>query len=255
MQKTMRVALFVTCLVDLMRPEIGIATLALLEAAGCEVSVPQGQTCCGQPGYNSGERATALHLAREFVRQFEGYDYIVLPSGSCTGMIKLHYDELLKDEPEWRARMLALRDKIYELSQFLQDVACPPHLPLRAAADMPAHLTYHDSCSGLRELGIAQQARKLLAQLPGVQMSEMRDCSACCGFGGTFSVKYAAISAAIADEKCVNIQASGAQAVVLGDLGCILNIEGRLRQRGDHQTRVLHFAQMLAGPLASEERE
>lgn len=242
----MRVALFVTCLVDMMRPEIGIATLALLEAAGCTVEVPPGQTCCGQPGYNSGEKKTARILAEQFLLQFEAYDYVVLPSGSCAGMIKQHYQVILVDAPELLVRMQALQARVFELSQFLTQVACPAQLPLALDVQMPQRITYHDCCSGLRELGIKQQPRALLAKVTQVQLHEMKDCESCCGFGGSFSVKYGAISSAIADEKCQRILASDTQAVVLGDLGCMLNIEGRLSCRGD-TTQVLHFAQLLAG--------
>ncbi len=249
----MRVALFVTCLVDLMRPEIGIATLALLEAAGCTVDVPEAQTCCGQPSYNSGEVANTRRLAEQFLQQFEAYDYIVLPSGSCAGMIKHHYQRILHDAPELLSRMQALQAKVFELSQFLDQVACPSKLPLTANPQMPTQITYHDSCSGLRELGIAKQPRSLLAKIEHLQLHEMADCQSCCGFGGSFSVKYGEISSAIADEKCKKIAASGTQAVVLGDLGCILNIEGRMQRRGE-RTQVLHFAQVLAGDLSTLNR-
>ena len=248
----MRVALFFTCLVDMMRPEIGVASLKLLRAAGCEVFVPGGQTCCGQPAYNSGERNTTRTLAIQFIEQFEGFDYIVIPSGSCAGMIKTHYDDVLKDDPKWRARLTQLRERIYELSQFLHSVARPKHLPLQANLGASLQFTYHDSCSGLRELGIAQQPRALLAEIPNASLVEMKDCRSCCGFGGSFAVKYGAISSAIVDEKCAQIQETGADAVVLGDLGCMLNIEGRLRRQGDQQTQVLHFAQLLAGDIASQ---
>lgn len=239
----MRVGLFATCLVDLMRPEIGFSVLKLLEKAGCEVMVPEAQTCCGQPGYNSGERAGARDLAEKFLREFEMFDYVVVPSGSCAGMIRQHYGDLLRDDPELNGRYERLRERVYELTDFLVNVAGLETLD----SDFAGRITYHDSCSGLRELGIKAQPRALLARLPGVQLTEMKDCEACCGFGGTFSVKYGNISTAIVDEKCANIRDSGADAVVLGDLGCILNIEGRLRRTGDARTRVLHIAQVLAG--------
>lgn len=248
----MRVALFVTCLVDMMRPEIGVASLKLLRAAGCEVFVPSAQTCCGQPAYNSGERNTTRALAIQFIEQFEGFDYIVLPSGSCAGMIKTQYDDVLKDEPIWRARMAQLNSRIYELSQFLYSVARPKRLPLQPDLQATFQFTYHDSCSGLRELGIAHQPRALLAELPNANLVEMKDCRSCCGFGGSFAVKYGAISSAIVDDKCAQIQETGTDAVVLGDLGCMLNIEGRLRRQGDQQTQVLHFAQLLVGDIATQ---
>lgn len=242
----MRVGLFVTCLVDAMRPEIGFSVLKLLEAAGCEVIVPETQTCCGQPGYSSGDRAAARALAEKFVEEFEGFDYVVIPSGSCGGNVKTHYADLFADDPEWSARMARLAPRVYELTDFLHNVARIQALP--GAGKCAATVTYHDSCCGLRELGVQHQPRALLAQA-GVELTEMKDSRQCCGFGGTFAVKYGDISTAIVDDKCANIQASGADAVVLGDLGCMLNIEGRLRRTGDHKTRVLHVAQVLAGDI------
>jgi len=239
----LRVGLFVTCLVDAVRPEIGFSTLKLIEGAGYEVVVPEAQTCCGQPAYNSGDSRTARELAEKVLREFEGFDYVVLPSGSCGGQIKGQYLELFRDDPDLKARVERLAGKTYELTDFLVNVAKVTGLP----SSFAGHITYHDSCAGLRELGVKQQPRALLAKLPGVRLTEMKDCQQCCGFGGTFSVKYGDISGAIVDEKCRNIQASGADAVVLGDLGCILNIEGRLRRTGDEKTRVLHIAQVLAG--------
>jgi L-lactate dehydrogenase complex protein LldE len=242
-----RVALYVTCLVDLMRPEIGFAAIKLLEHAGCEVVVPEGQTCCGQPAYNAGDRPAAHRLAERVLEQLEGYDYVVVPSGSCGGMIKTHYLELFSDDPSLRTRMNELAPKVYELTDFLSTVMKLEDIPGRAEGCV----TYHDSCSGLRELGVQAQPRALLAKIPGLSVAEMRDSRGCCGFGGTFSLKYGNVSAAIADEKISNIQATGAQAVVLGDLGCMLHIEGRLRRIGDDKTQVLHVAEVLAGELGA----
>ena len=238
----MRVGLFVTCLVDLMRPSIGFAALELLEQAGCEVIVPDTQTCCGQPGYNAGDRASGLALARKVLAEFEDFDYIVAPSGSCAGMMRTHYPDLFRDQPE-RARVEAMCARTYELTEFLVDVMKFKASPKKSTKI----ITYHDSCSGLRELGVKAQPRALLAQVQGVTLKEMDECEACCGFGGTFAVKYGDISTHIADRKCESIKASGADAVVLGDLGCMLNIEGRLRRRGDEKTEVLHVAEVLAG--------
>jgi L-lactate dehydrogenase complex protein LldE len=243
----MRVGLFVTCLVDMMRPEIGFSTLKLLEAAGCEVVVPDMQTCCGQPAYSSGERKAARDLAEKFLNEFEGFDYVVIPSGSCGGTVKTHYQDLFGDDPALLARMNLLAPRIFELTDFLHAVAKPGHLPCDAGR-LTGRVTYHDSCAGLRELGIEAQPRALLRQC-GMEVTEMKDSRACCGFGGTFALKYGNISTAIADEKCENIHAARADAVVLGDLGCILNIEGRLRRTGDERTRVLHIAQVLAGDI------
>jgi len=238
----MRVGFFVTCLIDLVRPEIGFSAIKLIERAGFEVVVPPAQTCCGQPAYNSGERGLARDLAEKTLREFEQFDYVVVPSGSCGGMIRAHYGDLFGDDPELAGRFGRLRPKVFELTDFLVNVA-KVELPEGSFA---GPVTYHDSCSGLRELGVKLQPRALLAQT-GVEVTEMKGCEHCCGLGGTFAVKYGDISTAIVDEKCDNIRASGASAVVLGDLGCMLNIEGRLRRTGDTTTRVLHIAQVLAG--------
>ena len=239
----MKVGLFITCLVDVMRPEIAEASVRLLESAGCTVEVPMAQTCCGQPGYNSGDSVSARDLALKFLLEFEGFDYVVTPSGSCGGMVRQHYPALFADDPDLRNRIDALSQKTFELTAFLHDVIGLASLPGRFAGEV----TYHDSCSGLRELGVQAQPRALLALNPSIRLTEMKDARACCGFGGTFAVKYGDISSAIVDEKIGHIHASGAPCVVLGDLGCMLNIEGRLRRTGDNTTRVLHIAQVLAG--------
>lgn len=239
----MRVGFLVTCLVDLMRPRIGFAAIKLLEAGGAEVYVPPTQTCCGQPAYNSGDRADALALARKLIGEFEGCEYLVAPSGSCSGMVRKHYAELCKDDPALLARAEALAARSYELTDFLVRV-----LRLdKAPGTFTGTITYHDSCAGLREMGVKAQPRRLLATMPGVTIREMTDAETCCGFGGTFSLKFGEISSAMVDNKCRNINDSGAGTVVLGDLGCMLNIEGRLRRRGDNTTRVLHVAEVLAG--------
>jgi L-lactate dehydrogenase complex protein LldE len=238
-----RVGLFVTCLVDLMRPRIGFAALALLERAGCEVHVPGAQTCCGQPGYNSGDRAGALRLAEKTLAEFEAFDYVVAPSGSCAGMIRAHYEELFADRPAWQQRVRSLAAKTYELSDFLVRVMKFENV----TGEFSGTVTYHDACSGLRELGVKRQPRALLAKVKGLTLKEMDEAEACCGFGGTFAVKFGDISTRIVDKKCDCVTASKVDAVVLGDLGCMLNIEGRLRRRGDHTTRVLHVAEVLAG--------
>jgi L-lactate dehydrogenase complex protein LldE len=205
--------------------------------------VPATQTCCGQPGYNSGDRASALALARKVLAEFEGFDYVVAPSGSCAGMIRTHYPDLFRDSPHHLARAEALCAKTYELTDFLVNVARTDSVP----GTFDGAITYHDSCAGLRELGVKAQPRALLAKVSGLTLTEMAQPEQCCGFGGTFAVKYGDISAHIADRKCADIAACSANAVVLGDLGCMLNIEGRLRRRGDTTTRVLHVAEVLAG--------
>lgn len=239
----MRVGLYVTCLVDLMRPSIGMAALQLLEQAGCEVVVPSAQTCCGQPGWNSGDRPSARALALKVLDELEGCEHVVLPSGSCAGMIRVHYPELFAGEPGLLARARALASRTYELTEFLVNVLKIDSVPGR----FEGTLTYHDSCSGLRELGIKQQPRELLGKVPGALLSEMAASEVCCGFGGTFAVKFGEISSAMAQKKCRHIHESGADAVVLGDLGCMLNIEGRLRKDGDSKTQVLHIAEVLSG--------
>jgi L-lactate dehydrogenase complex protein LldE len=239
----MRVALYVTCLVDLMRPSVGFASLRLLEAAGCEVIVPEGQTCCGQPAWSSGNRPLAIDLAKKAIGELEGYDYVVIPSGSCAEHVRNVYPQILADDPEWGARASALAPRCYELTSFLADVVKLAEMP----AEFAGSVTYHDSCKGLRGLGIKRQPRELLLKVRGLRLQEMRECEECCGFGGAFSVKYGEVSTRIVDRKCDAIASAGADAVVGGDLGCLMNIEGRLRRRGDETTRVLHVAEVLAG--------
>ena len=237
-----RVGLFVTCLVDLMRPRIGFAALELLERAGCDVVVPVAQTCCGQPAYNSGDRRSAQALARKLVAEFEGCDYIVAPSGSCGGMVRTHYADLFAADEAWRNRAQKVAERTYELTDFLVNVMKLTDVPGRYQGTV----TYHDSCSGLREMNVKDQPRTLLARMPGVVLKEMSECETCCGFGGTFAVKFGDISTHLAERKCANVASVAPDALVLGDLGCMLNIEGRLRRRGD-ATRVFHVAEVLAG--------
>ena len=236
----MKVGLFVTCLADLSRPSIAFATIQLLESAGCEVVVPESQTCCGQPGYNSGAREVARTLALKVLREFRECDYVVAPSGSCSGQVRVHYvEDLFRGAPE-EAEFRALAARWYELSEFLVDVLKVERVPGRIEGEV----TYHDSCAGLRELGVKRQPRRLL-ELAGARVKEMAECEKCCGFGGTFSVKLGDISTRMAANKCASVRASGAKVMAGGDLGCLLNIEGRLRREGDRETRVAHFAELL----------
>lgn len=235
-----RVALFVTCLVDLHRPSIGFATISLLEQAGCMVDVPRAQTCCGQPSYNSGDRTTARDLARSILDALGGYDHVVVPSGSCAGMLKHHLPLLFDDDPELRARADALAAKTFELTSFLTDVMGFTQ-PL--ARYTGGAVTYHDSCSGLRELGVKTQPRQLLRAV-GARVVEMSDPEVCCGFGGTFCVKYPEISVRMVSDKTRDVVETGAETMLAGDLGCLLNIAGRLEREG-HAINVRHVVEVL----------
>jgi len=239
-----RVGLFVTCLVDLWRPSVGFASVRLLEAAGCDVSVPATQTCCGQPAYNSGARHDAAALARQTIAAFDDVDYVVAPSGSCAGMLKAHYPALLKDDTAWCGRAIAFAERVHELTQFLADVRRIDKVPGRVTA----RATYHDACSGLRELGIKRQPRALLGLVAGLELVEMTDCEVCCGFGGTFATRYPDISNAIVDKKATNVTAAKAGLVLAGDLGCLMNIAGKLGRQGS-TVAVRHVAEVLAGEL------
>ena len=237
-----RVALFVTCLVDLHRPTVGFAAIKLLEDAGCRVEVPRAQTCCGQPAYNSGDRRTARDLAQGILDTFGGYDYVVVPSGSCGGMIKHHLPHLFDDDPNQRARADGLASRTFEIISFLTDVMGVTALP---AVRVDGPVTYHDSCSGLRELGIKEQPRTLLRSV-GAQIVEMTEPEVCCGFGGTFCVKYPEISVRMVSDKTRDIAATGASTVLAGDLGCLLTIAGRLL-RDDKKVHTRHVLEVLAG--------
>jgi len=237
-----RVGLFVTCLVDAIRPNVGFAAVSLLEAAGCKVEIPLSQTCCGQPAFNSGADAATRPIAQQVIETFEPFDYLVAPSGSCAGMIKAHYPELFVDDPHWLLRAKALAAKTHELLSFLVDVR--GFKPRNAACKASA--TYHDSCSGLRELGVKAQPRALLAAVEGLELRPLEGDETCCGFGGTFCVKYSDISNAIVGDKAKNVMATGADLLLGGDLGCLLNMAGKLSREGA-KTRVFHTAEILAG--------
>lgn len=237
-----RVGLFVTCLVDIYRPTVGFSAVALLERAGCAVEVPDVQTCCGQPAYNSGDRKDAKDLARRVIEAFEGFDHVVAPSGSCAGMIKEHYVELLADDPDWAPRAQHLRHRTHELVGFLVDVMGVE----RVDARFEGSVTYHDSCSGLRELGVKGQPRALLRTVEGLEIRELPGAEVCCGFGGTFCIKYPEISNKMVEDKAAEIEATGAGTVLAGDMGCLMNIAGKLRRRGSG-VEVRHVAEVLAG--------
>jgi L-lactate dehydrogenase complex protein LldE len=239
----LKVGLFVTCLVDLMRPRIGFAALKLLESAGCEVVVPTSQTCCGQPGYNSGDRPAAQALALKVLREFDDCDYVVSPSGSCGGMIRAHYAELLSEFPQHADAARRLAAKTYELTDFLVNIAKLDDVPGR----FPGTITYHDSCSGLRELGVKTQPRALLAKVPGLELKEMTTPEYCCGFGGTFAVKFPELSTAMVDHKLSGLDEDRVDVLTAVDGSCLMQLRGRLQRRG---SRVLQSTgQPLAGGL------
>ncbi|MGD2082104.1 MAG: (Fe-S)-binding protein [Chromatiales bacterium] len=238
----MRVALFVTCLADLFRPSVAFAAVKLLRDAGCGVEVPRAQTCCGQPAYNNGDRASARAIARQVIAAFELYEAVVVPSGSCAGMLRHHYPALFADVPAWRDRAEALAERVHELTSFLTDVLGVE----RVEAGYEGRVTYHDSCSSLREMAVRAQPRRLLASVKGLELAELPDSRACCGFGGTFCVKFPEISARMVDDKISAVEATGANTLLAGDLGCLLNIAGRMGRRGS-RVRVFHVAEVLAG--------
>lgn len=236
------VGLFVTCLVDLFRPSVGFAAVRLLEHAGCRVHVPAAQTCCGQPGYNGGDFDSARVIARQVIAAFAGFDYVVAPSGSCTGMIKTQYTALFQDDEEMQSRARDLADRTFELTSFLVDVMAAETVP----SDFVGTIAYHDSCAGLRELGVKAQPRKLLGSIAGAVLCELAESEVCCGFGGTFCVKYPDISVKMASDKVADALATGADYLAAGDLGCLMNLAGRLQRLG-HDIEVRHVAEILAG--------
>jgi L-lactate dehydrogenase complex protein LldE len=236
-----RVGLLVTCLVDLVRPAVGFAAVKLLEDAGCTVEVPR-QSCCGQPAFNSGDRATARELAEQVIATFEPYDYVVVPSGSCGGQVRVHYPELFHGDPNWHPRAERFAAKTYELVSFLTDVLGVEKVAVRYAGTA----TYHDSCSNLREMGVRAQPRRLLAGVEGLSLAELPEADVCCGFGGTFCVKYPDISNAIVTKKAEAVAATGADTLLAGDLGCLMNIAGKLQRLG-RRVAVRHVAEVLAG--------
>jgi len=236
-----RVGLFITCLVDLFRPQIAFAAVKLLEQAGCDVDVPE-QTCCGQPAYNGGDAKDAAALAKQAIAALEAYDFVVVPSGSCAGMIRVHYPRLLQDDTAWSARAEKLAEKTHELFYFLVNVRGMTEV----AAQCDGRVAYHDSCSSLREMGVNSEPRRLLSSMKGLQLCEISEPQTCCGFGGFFSVKYPEISARMADDKIADAKATGAEMLVGGDLGCLMHLAGRMARRGE-KIAVRHAAELLAG--------
>jgi len=239
-QKT--VTLFIQCLVDTLYPEVAEAMVRVLRRLGLSITCPIDQTCCGQPAFNSGYRRQAHTAAEHFIEVFEDSDIIVCPSGSCVNMVRHHYAELFANDPQWLQRAQGLADRIYEFSEYLVDVLGVDELGAR----FEGRLTYHDSCHLLRGIGVREQPRKLLHKVAGADFIEMRDSDYCCGFGGSFAVKYSDISNAMVADKVKNIMDTGADVVVGCDMGCLMNIQGKLSRMGS-SIRVMHIAQILAG--------
>ena len=238
-----RVGLFVTCLVNTMRPSVGFASITLLEQAGCTVEVPTSQSCCGQPAFNSGDDEGTRQIAYQIIEQFEEFDYVVLPSGSCASMIKKNFIEVFKAQPGWQARAQHLADRTHELLSFLVDVCnFKPN-----GIELDGTFTYHDSCSGYRSLNVYEQPRKMLSSVKGLEHKPLNGHSECCGFGGTFCVKYSDISNAIVSEKVENVVAADADFLLGGDMGCLMNIAGKLNREGNKKITALHTAEVLAG--------
>ena len=239
----MKASLFVTCVVDQFYPEIGESTVRVLRRLGVDVDFPEEQTCCGQPAFNSGFRSDAKPLAKRFLDTFEGSEAVVIPSGSCTAMVRIFYPELLHDEPDLAARINAVAGKTFELTEFIVDVLGVTQLS--GTPDAPGRtVTYHEGCHLRREIGVTTQPRALIEAAPGVDLVEMREAEVCCGFGGTFAVKYADISGAMLADKLRNVEDTGADAVVSCDSTCLMQIGGGLEKRG-MAARPLHVAQLL----------
>ena len=242
----MKVALFVTCLVDQFFPEVGRATVKILRRLGCEVEFPSAQTCCGQPAFNSGFRAEAKVVARKFIKEFEPYEYIVTPSGSCAAMVAHFYQELFSDEPETLERARLLAPKIHELSEFLVNVLHVENI----GSKFSGTVTFHNSCHLLRHLKVRDEPRKLIRGVQGCQLIELPHSEHCCGFGGMFSIKLPDISVGIAEEKIKNIVASGAQVLVACDTSCLMHIAGAM-SRKNIPCKTMHLAELLAQGLDS----
>ena len=235
------VQLFVTCILDTLYPETGEAVVRVLERAGLNVSFPPDQTCCGQPAFNAGLRKQARKMAIQTIRAFESYPGpVIVPSGSCAAMIRHSYVELFADDPNWLGRALTLAGRTYEFSEFLVDVLGVTDLGAR----FDGRLTYHSSCHLLRELGVDNQPRTLLANVRDVDFVELPQTGDCCGFGGVFSVEFPEISNAMLERKIASLETSGASVVVSCDAGCVTNINGGLHRKHKPQ-RAVHIADIL----------
>lgn len=242
MKTRMKVSLFVTCLVDQLWTSIGVSSVEVLRRVGCEVEFDRRQTCCAQPAYNTGYLKEARQVAQRFISIFEesDADAIVSPSGSCTAMVH-HYSQLFAGDPEWLPRARAVAAKTHELSSFLIRVLKVEDV----GASWEGRLTWHDACHGLRDLNLKNEPRTLIRNVRGAEFVELEHADACCGFGGTFSVKYPEISLAILDQKIDAIERAGVDAVVSGDASCLMQIGGRLSRKRS-QVKVMHLAELLS---------
>lgn len=236
----MKVSLFITCLVDQLCPDVGVATVKVLEKAGCEVSFDERQTCCGQPAFNTGYRQEARQFAKRFIEIFENSEAVVSPSGSCVAMVK-HFADLFLEDDNWRKRAEIVAEKTHELGFFLVNVLGVEDV----GAKLKSRVTWHDACHGLRDLGIKNEPRKLLKNIQDTELVEMSEADTCCGFGGTFSVKYPEISTAILESKIESIEKTNADFVVSCDSSCLMQIGGMLERRKS-KIKIKHLAEMLA---------
>jgi L-lactate dehydrogenase complex protein LldE len=236
-----RVSLFVTCIVDQVFPQVGIAIVQILERMGYQVHFPEAQTCCGQPAFNSGYTEEARKIARHFLEVFRDSEYIIVPSGSCTSMISHHFGDIFEHDPKLLAESHSLEPRVWEFSRFLLEVAGVEDVGARFSGVV----TYHDSCHALRELHIKSGPRRLLAKVHGLTLAEMQAAEECCGFGGTFSIKFPEVSGAMASTKIESIQKTGASTVVSIDSSCLMQLQGVIDRAG-LPIRTLHLAEVLA---------
>ena len=236
----MNVQIFIPCFVDQLYPQAAFNMVKVLEKAGCTVSYNADQTCCGQPAFNAGFWDDAKSVCSKFIKDFSGSDYIVAPSASCTGFVRNYYQKLFENS-SYHNEVKDLQKRVFEFSEFLVNVLKVENL----GASLNGKATYHDSCAGLRECKIKQEPRKLLSNVKGLELIEMNDVETCCGFGGTFAVKFEPISIAMAEQKVTNALATGADYIISTDLSCLMHIDGYIRKKG-YGIKAMHIADVLA---------
>lgn len=247
--KGKKASLFVTCLIDMLFPQIGISTVKILRHLGVNVDFPMQQTCCGQPAFNAGYRKDTTSVAKHFLDTFSGSEIVVTPSGSCAAMVKHEYPILFKDDPVNYPRALDLAEKTWELSAFIVDGLGVEKIVGKFSE--PYHVAFHDSCHGLRQLNLGTQVRKLFSGINNVQISDLTQSDFCCGFGGLFSVKMADVSGAMLQKKINDINSSEADTILLGDASCMMHIQGGLNKQG-FTKKIKHFADVLAEAISNE---